>query len=107
MPTRPIPFNDLPNRSPKPYVPPSGFTGNASQTPAAQATFSAPSSIAYAMTGGRRRKRRKAASSTKKRASSPRKKRASSRRKAKRAILVKGSAAAKRYMAKLRRMRKK
>jgi len=69
------------------------------QTPAIQATARLAAGVRSA-TGRRRRRKAKRASPTPRK----RKRRASSSRKAK---LVKGSAAAKRYMAKLRRMRKR
>ena len=83
------------------YIPPSGFIGSGSQTMATQlvqlGSRRAPQST-------RRRKRKSATKRTTKRASSAKRrtKRASSRP----ARLVKGSAAAKRYMAKIRKMRK-
>lgn len=76
------------------YIPPGGFTGFAQMTPASKAALSR-------VGGGRRRKKRrgkKAAKRTVRRAA----------RKVKRKVkrFAKGSAAAKRHMAKLRRMRK-
>lgn len=78
-------------------IPPNGFIGQGQQTAANQL-------VGAKLTRPKRRKRRKA---TAKRAA-PRK-RAAKRtgRKKKAARLVKGSAAAKRYMAKIRRMRRK
>lgn len=81
-------------------VPPGGFAGFAQQTPATQAMFRA---------AGRRGGKRSAAKrrrSKKKRATAPRaaKRRAPRRGKSR---LVKGSAAAKAYMAKIRKMRKR
>ena len=85
-------------------VPPGGFAGFAQQSPATQAMFSK----AAGRLGGRRsaakRRRRKAAAAK----SGPRRRksrRTSGRRRG--ARLKKGSAAAKRYMAKIRRMRKR
>lgn len=83
------------------WVPPNGFIGNGQQTMATQMITGGMRSTA----NGTRRRRRK----TKKRASaSSTRKRKASRRSTKRpARLVKGSAAAKRYMAKIRRKRRK
>lgn len=83
-------------------IPPNGFAGQVQQTQANQLVRTRGAS-AWTRT---RRKKRKAAA-PKKRATKRRTKRASSSRSAKPARLVKGSAAAKRYMAKLRRMRRK
>ena len=89
----------------KPYVPPSGFAGASQQTQASQAATFAPASIAgfrrgVAQAPRRRRKKRKAAAKTHRRA-----RRAPSKRgKLKR--MVKGSKAARAYMAKIRRMRR-
>lgn len=83
------------------YVPPNGFVGYANQTPAAKGNQTLRG---VGITSGTRsaftRKRRK--KSTKARST----KRASTRR-SKPARLVKGSAAAKAYMAKIRKRRKK
>lgn len=79
------------------FIPPGGFIGAGSQTMAGQAGLGAPRAP-------RATSRRRAARP------SGRKSRATSRRTSKRrngARFVKGSAAARRYMAKLRRMRKK
>lgn len=73
------------------YIPPNGFGGQGQQTTANQLVGTRPSRAAP-----RRRAKAKA-----KRAA-PRRKRASSKRPAR---LVKGSAAAKRYMASIRRKR--
>lgn len=73
------------------FMPPNGFAGLAQQTPAVQALYSRGRRT---MSGGR--KRRRVAKST---TTSSRKRRG----KKKLARLVKGSAAAKRYMAKIRR----
>jgi hypothetical protein len=75
-------------------VPPGGFFGFAQQTPAAQRSMGAMRSRA----SGTRKRRRKA----KKAAAAPRRRRRSSGNK-----FTKGSAAAKRHMAKLRAMRKR
>lgn len=82
-------------------IPPNGFVGAGSQTPAVQHMTS------KAMGPARRKKRRKKVA--KKRPTTRRrvaKKRATGSKK-KPARLVKGSAAAKRHMAKLRKMRRK
>lgn len=83
-----------------PIIPIGGFAGFAQQTPAVQSLYRG-ASRSGASRGGRRRR--------KKTASAPRKRRAKRAggggRKLKR--LKKGSAAAKRYMAKIRRMRKR
>lgn len=80
-----------------PFMPPNGFAGFAQQTAAVQSLY-------RGRKGGRKRKKRASSS-----ASSPRrrtkKKRAGARRAG--AKLKKGSAAAKRYMAKIRKMRKR
>jgi len=79
------------------YIPPNGFLGQAQQTTANQLV-----GVRAARNGnGKRRKRRTAAA---KRAPMRRKRSSSSKRPAR---LVKGSAAAKRYMAKIRRKRRK
>jgi len=79
------------------FVPPNGLAGFAQQTAAAQALY-----------GGRGRssstRRRRKSTKKKARAAAPRKKRASGKRATK---FTKGSAAAKRHMAKLRKMRKR
>jgi hypothetical protein len=82
-------------------VPPGGFAGFAQQTAATQAMFQRAG-----RTGGLRsaRKRRRK-SKTRSRAAVPRKRRTKGR--AKKARLVKGSRAAKAYMAKIRRKRKR
>lgn len=77
-------------------VPPGGFAGFAQQTPATQAMFQRGRPV----TGTRRRKRRTKAKT--KRAAP----RARTRKRAKAKRLVKGSRAAKAYMAKIRRKRK-
>lgn len=86
-------------------IPPLGFLGNAQQTPAAQLTVSG---LAAARAAGRRGGRRSAA---RRRRRIGRKKGGANRTRfrtsKRRARLVKGSRAAKAYMAKLRRMRKR
>lgn len=83
-----------------PVVPPGGFAGNAQQTGVTQLIFAK----ATGSRGGRRsatRRRRK-----RKTASAPRRRRSTSTRRGS-ARLVKGSAAAKRHMARIRKMRRK
>lgn len=83
----------------KPFIPPGGFQGFAQQSQAVQAILRGKSPT--------RKKRR----TTKKRTAKKRvvKKRATARRRTTKqpARMVKGSAAAKRHMAKLRKMRKR
>jgi hypothetical protein len=74
------------------FIPPNGFAGFAQQTAAVQSLFRKRGS-----NGGARKRRKKTA------AAAPRRKKRASGKKAR---LVKGSAAAKRYMAKIRRKRK-
>lgn len=81
-------------------VPPGGFAGNAQQTSATQLLFSKASGARGGRTTQRRRKA-KAKTATRSR------KRKTSTRKRGKARLVKGSAAAKRFMASIRRKRKK
>lgn len=83
----------------KTSVPPGGYVGTAGQTVANQGIFRAPPSLRQLGIGTstRRRRRRKAKKVTTRRA----------RRTARPARLVKGSAAAKRFMAKLRAKRRK
>lgn len=78
------------------FIPPNGLAGFAQQTPAVQSLYRGRKSGG----GGRRRRRAKATAAAPRRR---KKKAAGARGKAR---LVKGSAAAKRYMAKIRRMRK-
>src|SRR5262245_28503989 len=89
-------------------VPPGGFIGAQQQTQAGQVALMGGRGGGG---GGARRRRRRSASSTRKRArkSSRRvsSRRARSRKSSRRMRLVKGSAAAKRYMAKLRRVRER
>jgi len=83
------------------YVPPSGFVGNAHQTGATQLLFAkAAGARGGRTTQRRRRKAKKTATRTVSR------KRKTAKRAGKKARLVKGSAAAKRYMASIRRKRK-
>lgn len=82
-------------------VPPGGFAGFAQQTPATQAMFQRAGRIGGQTT--QRRRKRKSAKKKAVRASGRRR----TRRAGKKARLVKGSAAAKRYMASIRRKRKR
>jgi len=81
-------------------IPPGGFAGFAQQTPATQALFQRAGRKGGLRSAAKRRR------STKKKAvrATGRKRRTRTTRKAR---LVKGSAAAKRYMASIRRKRKK
>jgi len=80
-------------------IPPGGFAGFAQQTPATQALFQRAGRVGGQRSAAKRRaKRKKTAAKT----TTRRRKRTS-----KRARLVKGSAAAKRYMASIRRKRKR
>lgn len=81
-------------------VPPGGFAGNAQQTSATQLMFAKASGSRGGRTTQRRRRKAKAAAAPRRR----KKTRARARGKAR---LVKGSAAAKRFMASIRRKRKK
>ena len=83
-------------------VPPGGFAGFAQQTPATQALFQRAGRVGGATT--RRRKRRTKAKT--KRAARARSAAPRTRKRAKAKRLVKGSRAAKAYMAKIRRKRK-
>jgi hypothetical protein len=78
-------------------VPPGGFAGMAQQTDATRALFARAGRAGGRSTQRKRRRKAKAAGATRKR-------RRSSKRPAR---LVKGSAAAKRYMAKIRRKRRR
>lgn len=79
-------------------IPPGGFAGFAQQTPATQALFQRAGRVGGMRSAAKRRKRKKtAAKKTTRRRT----------RGKKRARLVKGSAAAKRYMASIRRKRKR
>jgi hypothetical protein len=83
-------------------IPPGGFAGMAQQTPATQQAFAQVAGRRGGQTTQRRRRRKAKASAA------PRRRRKSSgRRRRGRARLVKGSAAAKRYMAKIRRKRRR
>lgn len=81
------------------FIPPNGLAGFAQQTPAVQSLYSR-----RGRSGGGRKRRKKAAAAGAKRSVKRRVRRAAAG-KAKR--FVKGSAAAKRHMAKLRKMRKR
>lgn len=81
-------------------VPPGGFAGFAQQTAATQAMFQRAGRKGGKRSAAKRRKR-----ATAKRAAPSRKRRA--RAKTSKRRLVKGSAAAKRYMASIRRKRKR
>jgi hypothetical protein len=87
-------------------IPPNGFIGNFNQTPATQALVSR--NIGGRRKGPARKRRKKTAkkkrSPARRKAASPRK-RVARKKTGKR--LVKGSAAAKRRMAQLRKMRRK
>lgn len=80
-----------------PFIPPAGFAGLAQQTPAVQALYRGKRGGGKRRASSKRRTKKKVAAA------------AGSRRRAKRAggKFTKGSAAAKRHMAKLRGMRKK
>lgn len=81
-------------------VPPSGFVGNAHQTGATQLLFAKASGARGGRTTQRRRRKAKAAKPRTRKTTAKRAKRAGKGR------MVKGSAAAKRYMASIRRKRK-
>jgi len=83
-------------------VPPGGFAGFAQQTPATQAMFQNAGRLGGQRSAAKRRRKRKTTAKKAKRTTRAR--RASPKRK--KARLVKGSAAAKRYMASIRRKRK-
>lgn len=86
-------------------IPPGGFAGFAQQTPATQALFARAGRRGGRMTQRRRRRKLRARknSGTRRVKSRRTARRASARKPAR---LVKGSAAAKRYMAKIRRKRR-
>lgn len=87
----------------RPIVPPGGFAGFSQQTSAVQALFSAAIRTPTRRKTTRRKKKtttRRKKAATSRRRSPVRKKRAGKR-------LVKGSAAAKRHMAKIRKMRRR
>lgn len=81
-------------------VPPGGFAGFAQQTAATQAMFQRSGRIGGKRSAAKRRRTKKKAARA-----APRRKRKTAR--GRKARLVKGSAAAKRYMASIRRKRKK
>lgn len=82
-------------------VPPGGFAGFAQQTAATQAMFQRAGRLGGTRSATRRRRKKKTAAKTVRRR---RRKSASGRSRRK---LVKGSAAAKRYMARIRKMRRR
>ncbi len=82
-------------------IPPNGMNGTAQQTPATLTALQNMMGGARRSSGTRRRKPRAAA-----KRSAPRRASAPKRARSKPARLVKGSAAAKRYMAKIRRKRR-
>jgi len=90
-------------------VPPGGFAGFAQQTPATQRLFSQAAGRRGGLTTQRRRRRKAKAAAMprrrRRRSAAPR--RARARRARRPARLVKGSAAAKRYMASIRRKRRR
>jgi hypothetical protein len=83
----------------KPIVPPGGFAGLNQQTPATQALFSG--AVKKKATRKRRKVARKKAPTRRRKVAKKARRAAGAKR------LVKGSAAAKRHMARLRAMRKK
>lgn len=83
-------------------VPGIGYAGLGQTTRAAQLVFSRAMGGRARSTGSKRRRRRATAQSSRGKRTATKKRRRSSRA----ARLVKGSAAAKRYMAKIRKMRK-
>ena len=86
----------------KPFIPPGGFQGFSQQTLAVQAMLNKPRRTARKTT----RRKRAAPVKRRKRVPGPVGKRRAPRKK-KPARLVKGSVAARRHMAKLRRMRRR
>lgn len=85
------------------FVPPGGYAGFAQQTPAVQTLVSRPSTVTRKKSGSAPKRRKKRVAKK-----APARKRAVRRaRSGKPARLVKGSAAAKAHMAKLRKMRKR
>lgn len=86
------------------YIPPLGPVGAASTTHAAQLVLAGRSRSASAPSMPSRRRRKKRTSSRKRTSV---RKRTSSRKRSSRKRLVKGSAAAKRFMARLRAKRRK
>lgn len=89
-----------------PNPPPGGAAGAAQQTPATQFTNSIAFAPGFGRGPSRPRHSKKRSARTAPRRRTKRSRR-STRRSKKRAHLVKGSAAAKRFMAKLRRMQKR
>jgi hypothetical protein len=83
------------------FIPPGGFAGFSQQTPATQAVLSTVNRSRSAPRGKKRAKKKRVA----KRRAAPKRTRRKATRKASR--MVKGSAAAKRHMAKLRKMRRR
>jgi len=81
-------------------VPPGGFAGFAQQTPATQALFQRSGRVGGKRSAAKRRRKRAKTAKTATR-------KTARRRSARPARLVKGSPAAKRYMAKIRRKRRK
>jgi len=90
-------------------VPPGGFAGFAQQTPATQRLFSQAAGRRGGLTTQRRRRRKSkaAAMPRRRRRRSTASRRRVTRRSRRPARLVKGSAAAKRYMASIRRKRRR
>lgn len=82
-------------------VPPGGFAGFAQQTPATQALFQRSGRVGGQRSAAKRRRKRAKTAKTATRKTARR------RKSARPARLVKGSAAAKRHMAKIRRKRRK
>ena len=88
----------MPTKPRVPIIPPGGFAGFAQQTPAVQALLSGGQPTRRKKTTRKKTTRRNPRTAARRRTTRSRKKPAR---------LVKGSLAAKRHMAKLRRMRKK
>lgn len=87
------------------FIPPGGFAGFSQQTMATKALLSPRSATGRRKTGTRKKRpTKKRARPARRKATSVRRRRAKAGRPAR---LVKGSAAAKRYMAKIRKMRKR
>lgn len=82
-------------------IPPGGFAGFAQQTAATQALFQRAGRVGGLRSARKRRRKSKAKAKSTRTATKRRKSTRGKRR------LVKGSAAAKRYMARIRRMRKR
>lgn len=89
----------------KPIVPPGGFAGFAQQTAATQRLFQAAGKLGGTRSAAKRRRK----ATAKRAAPKTRRRKGAGTVKARkgRARLVKGSAAAKRYMASIRRKRRK